>query len=89
VYSTLPASGPELITDAEPWLGAELIESTVNVCPDSFAGPGVSLALTSITFAVSSAVVAVSSFATGGSLTALMVSETVATFELAVPSFAL
>ena len=58
---------------------------TVSASPSS----SLSFASTAIVAGVSSAVVAVSLPATGGSLTAVIVIATVATFESARPSFAL
>ena len=73
MYLTLP----DWIT-AVPWAGAEVIESIVSVCPDSFAGPAESLKRTSTSTFPSSATEAVSSPATGGSLTSVTLTLTVA-----------
>src|SRR2546425_502565 len=85
-----PVAGvPLSLIVAVPWLGPEVTESMFSVWLLSLLGPGVSLARTWTLTEVSSAVVALSLFATGASLTAVTVRVTVATLLSAVPSLAL
>src|SRR5437763_995984 len=62
---------------ALPWAGASTCETCTSWL-DSLAGPGLSLPAASIATEPSSATVAASGLATGGALTAVTVSETVA-----------
>src|SRR5438552_18393905 len=70
------------MTVAVPWLGPAVTESVVRVWVDSLAGPGESLARTFTLVEPSSATVARSAWATGGSFTSVTVTETVAVSQL-------
>src|SRR5438045_3990888 len=70
------ASGPELMIVALPWAGASTCE-TCTCWLASLAGPGLSLSLHAALPISSSATVAASGLATGGSLTSVTVTETV------------
>src|SRR5438045_9303192 len=61
---------------ALPWAGASTCETCTSWL-DSLAGPGLSLPAASIATEPSSATVAASGLATGGSLTSVTVTETV------------
>ena len=73
---------PLSLTVAVPWLAATVIEM-VSCWPASLAGPALSLARTKMSTEASSLVVAVSSLATGASLTSVTVTDTVAVALLA------
>src|SRR5205085_1009921 len=70
------------MTVAVPWLGPAVTESVVRVWVASLAGPGESLCRTFTFVEPSSATVARSAWATGGSFTSVTVTETVAVSHL-------
>src|SRR5437763_799147 len=81
VYRTLPWSGPELMIEVLPWLGASTCE-TCTIWLDSLAGPALSLAAASIATEPSSDRKGVVEGEGGESGTSLRVTETVPVCDL-------